>query len=63
MAATPVRSPNWRRLGNSHSPVIDKVMSKKKDLRDAQASLTWMGANLAGAFVTYVERDCGLFFG
>ena len=63
MASTPTRSPNWRRLGHSQSPVIDKVISKKKDLSEAQASFSWMGANLAGAIVAYMERDFALFFG
>lgn len=61
--STPTRSPSWRRLGHSHSPVIDKVISKKKDLSEAQASLSWMGANVAGAILAYVERDFGLLFG
>lgn len=63
LTSTPTRSPTWRRLGNSHSPVIDKVVAKKKDSSDAQASLTWMGANLVGAFFAFVERDFGLLFG
>lgn len=63
MASTPTRSPNWRRLGHSQSPVIDEVISKKKDLSEAQASFSWMGANLAGAIVAYMERDFALFFG
>ena len=63
MSVTPARSPSWRRLGHSHSPVIDKVLSKKRDLNEAQASLTWMGANCAAAVVAYIERDFGLLFG
>jgi len=65
MSASPSTSPaaGWRRLGNSHSPVIDRVLTKKRDLQHAQASLTWMGANLTGAMVAFVERDFALFFG